>query len=670
MPPPNLPPQDTTAKISKHLSEFYTKDLNAQLLAHCTLRFPNDAWKFQPTLDTWGHFHVGDLACGEGTLLKALYTEMKTTLIDLCSKGGLTPQLTRFHEIFVENLCYGFDVVRDAILAAQEQITALEPPLPDAQGNFFLLPLGTTPAIRLGSLDFLKTIHETKRPQIITGYQLIGSQKIQREIPIDLPLFEIVLLNPPFARSCGDNLLFGTLPKREREEMSCELKRIRKDIGTSGIGQAGQAADFIYLAQRIVAPGGRFAFIVPKSFCYGPSWANLRQFLVKNVEIECLFFNYESPHFGFSERTQLAECMVIARNRAPQLGKIPENSARTLVVHILKSPADASEMSSLQHQLVEIFSTGREITHHPRYTTFFVPQQTLHDYYSNWAQVFGFYSPVLCRTHLQLVREKTLVIPDSKQMLHLPLTPLGTLGSIGYDRKQLTENTVDGPGTNQLRAVWGRDNKELTAIQVQPTGYRHMKPGKVSRLFSVFQRSASHLLFPETTWLETTRVFPVYCTEPVISNVFWTFSAHPALKTRDGRPLASGELEQILALWGNSTVGILLFLGLRQETRGPWVHWKKQQLQNLMTLDPTQLTRDQVDSLLTLCSQFIPRQPLHDATFMLSIVAGEKSSLDLPLLQILLEPSPDDVPLAILRPTLDELYHSFANPEINHSGLA
>ncbi len=670
MHPSKLKSHDSSVNSSKHLSEFYTKDLNAQLLAHCTLRFPNDAWSLQSDLETWCHFYVGDLACGEGTLLKSLYLEMKNILIELGSQAGLPPQLTAFHKLFVEDLCFGFDVVREAVTTALENITSLEPSLPKGCGNFFAMPLGKTPAIRLGSLDFLKTITMKSGPQKITGSRVVNHQKTQREEQITLPSFQILLLNPPFARSCGDNLLFGTLPKKDREEMTSELKRVRKEIGTTGIGQAGQAADFIYLAQQLVAPGGRFSFIVPKSLCYGPSWVKLRQFLVQNVEVECLLFNYEYPHFGFSERTQLAECMVIARNTLPHLGQSHEPLTRTLVVNILKSPADAIEMNALQHELVEVFKNSRELTDNPRYTTLFLPQNTLYEYCSNWAQVLGFYSPVLCRTHFQLIRDKTLAIPGAKQTLPIPLASLQSLGTIGYDRKQVTENTVDGPGSEQLIAVWGRDNRDFTTIQVKPTGSRYMKPEKRSHLYPDFQQSASHLLLPETLWLETTRVFSVYCTEPAISNVFWTFSAYPALKSRDGKPIADWELEQILALWGNSTVGILLFLGLRQETRGPWVHWKKNLLGSMLTLDPRQLTRAQVDSLLGLCMQFLPRQPLLDATFMPAIVAGEKLSLDLPLFQTLLEDSPDPVPLDVLRRSLGKLYHSFTNPVINPWGLA
>ncbi len=669
---PSLKPtaQDLSFDSSKHLSEFYTKSLNAQLLAYCTLRFPNDAWDFHPTLESWREFFVGDFACGDGSLLNALYLEIKNILVEQNTKVDASTLLVQFHRLFVDDLCFGFDVVKDSIIAAEEKLMALEPAIQKTCSNFYVLPLGSTPAIRLGSLDFLKHMGEKTPSPKMHGFRSLASSDSPRDTPIDLPPFQIVILNPPFARSCGDNLLFGTLPKVERDILTTELKRTRQEIGTTGIGQAGQAADFIYLAQQAVAPGGRFAFIVPKSFCFGPSWKKVRLFLAKNAEIEAIFFNYEYPHFGFSERTQLSECMVIARNTIPTYDVLSEGANKTLIVNILKSPNNVADLQSLQHQLAEDFVHKSEPVSSPQHTTLFIPQKLLRDYHSNWAQLAGFYSPNLCWALFHLIHDKILAIPGLTYAIHIPLTPLSSLGTIGYDRKQVTENTIDGKGTEQLLTVWGRDNRDFTSIQVKPTGFRHIKPGTNSRLFQDFQRSASHLLLPETVWLETTKVFSVYCTEKVVSNVFWTFIPDPALHSLDGKPIADWELEQILALWSNSTLGILLFLGMRQETRGPWVHWKKQLLGGMLTLDITQLTRSQVDSLLTSYSLCLTPEHRHKTPFMPAIVAGEKLILDLQLLQILQESARDPVSGDMLTVILGELYRTFLNSDLNPLGLA
>ncbi len=670
MPRTKYTPQDSSIDTSKHLSEFYTKFPNAQLLAYCTLRFPNKDWNFGPSLADWQQFFVGDFACGEGTLLEALYLEFESIFKEQCARAGIPPNLNEFHKYFVENLCFGFDVVKSAISSALEKVAAIEPRLQNARSNFYVLPLGKNPAIRLGSLDFLRQMGTQLIPFKLRGSRISIPAQLQDDLPIHLPPFQIILLNPPYARSCGDNLLFGMLPKEDREVLTKELKRIRQKIGTAGIGQAGQAADFIYLAQQAVAPGGRFSFIVPKSFCFGPSWKKLRQFLAETVTLECIFFNFEYPHYGFSERTQLSECMVIARNITPNLGPPEQRGNKTLIVNILKSPTSEVDLTSLQCELVEIFVTGGDLPPSDRRTAFFLPQIHLLDCIENWAQPLGFYSPDLCRIHFNLIKNKILTLPRWQTKIQLPLTSLCTLGAIGYDRKQVTENTIEGLGPEKFPTVWGRDNQVFTMIQVKPTGFRHINPQKSPRFFQELQRSASHLLLPECTWLGTTHIFSILCTEPVVSNVFWTFTPVSSLQTADGKPISQGDIEQILALWGNSTLGILLFLGIRQETRGPWVHWKKRLLAQMLTLDLSKLLRSQVDSLLEVSGRFLPRETLFDDTFLPALLAGKRLNLDLSILQILQEPEKTPLSPASLKDILSKLYHSFSNPELNRYGLA
>ncbi|HMF33168.1 MAG TPA: hypothetical protein VKK79_17210, partial [Candidatus Lokiarchaeia archaeon] len=563
-------------KIAKHLSAFYTKPPNAHLLALCTMQFPNPAWDhLSGDLDSWRDFYVVDFACGSGTLLVALYVAMKNLYLEKCTKYATRADVKRFHAAFVENFCHGFDVDQAAIDATLENITLLESPAKFNRTHLLVMPLQSQPNPRLGSLDFLKNLwNETA------------------EIP--LPSFQVVIINPPFARSCGDNLLFGHLAKQDRLELTAELKRIRHIIGTTGIGQAGQAADFIYLAQKATAPGGRFSFIVPKSLCFGPSWEALRLFLVKNVELECIFLNYEEPHYGFSENTQLSECMVIARNALPDAGTAGNSSQRVLIVNFLTSPATEEEARQITFQIcdaknqilredltenisneisvsADLFNTEGILCGN----CYSVSQEILGIYVNNWAQIIGFYSPALCQIYLSLLHKGEFMLPENKVAIEIPLIPLRQLGTLGYDRKIIHQQTEEGQGPPTVSTFWGRDNSEITAIAVNPTGCRQPKASGSSNAFKKLQASASKFLIPETIWLEKTKCFFLFCSQDVISNVFWSFSPTHDLCSADGTPISPEEASKILALWGNSTLGILLFLGMRQETRGGWIHWKK-----------------------------------------------------------------------------------------------
>jgi hypothetical protein len=58
-----------------------------------------------------------------------------------------------------------------------------------------------------------------------------------------LPPLDLVCMNPPFTRTCGDNLLFGSLPETERTRMQKAFQEWCKQHGveasiTAGLGAA------------------------------------------------------------------------------------------------------------------------------------------------------------------------------------------------------------------------------------------------------------------------------------------------------------------------------------------------------------------------------------------------------------------------------------------------
>jgi hypothetical protein len=254
---------------------------------------------------------------------------------------------------------------------------------------------------------------------------------------------------------------------------------------------------------------------------------------------------------------------------------------------------------------------------------------------SNWSQVFGFYSPELCQVNLTLIAAGEFRLPEFSAGFKIPLTTLGQLGKLGFDRKNIHQLSEDGRGPTEIACFWGRDNKKITSIAVKPTGFRKPKPGVSVKSFRSIQETSSNLLVPETIWLETTAFFFLYCPEKVISNVFWSFSPEESMKTVDGLAISNEEICKVLALWGNSSIGILLLLGMRQETRGGWIHWKKNTLRNLCVLDLTKMMRTQIDSLLTVCEEYLLGPVDLSMNFIDMIVREEKKELDSRLLKII-----------------------------------
>ena len=88
-------------------------------------------------------------------------------------------------------------------------------------------------------------------------------------------------------------------------------------------------------------------------------------------------------------------------------------------------------------------------------------------------------------------------------------------------------------------------------------------------------KKAGRLLIVDSLRLNTMRLTAIFVGQKVLSNVWWTL-----VLTRGG-----AEAEKALALWLNSSLGILLLMGHREETQGPWVRFKKAVLGQMPVLD-------------------------------------------------------------------------------------
>ena len=92
------------------------------------------------------------------------------------------------------------------------------------------------------------------------------------------------------------------------------------------------------------------------------------------------------------------------------------------------------------------------------------------------------------------------------------------------------------------------------------------------------------MLVAERLRLNTARIIAMRSDRPVLSNVWWPVSCE------------SRDWEKVLALWMNSSLGILSLLTNRTSTEGAWVALKKTDLAVLPVLDVRALTTTQSEA--------------------------------------------------------------------------
>ena len=260
---------------AKFLGTYYTSVSAATLLLKLAL---SESWSqdFGDPAEL-AEFKVADLACGTGTLLMASAQGLSDAYINARASTGrlLNPtDLQTLHRALMENVLHGYDVLPSAMHLTASTLALLAPEVSFVRMNLYIMPMGVDGnSARLGSLDFmdggrLQTQIALDHSQAETVKTGAGSSHASTAT---VPLLDLCVMNPPFVRSVGGNLLFGSLPD-DRGAMQAELKRRVKAANRKGFlsnATAGLGSVFVALADMHLKVGGRLAFVLPAALVSG-----------------------------------------------------------------------------------------------------------------------------------------------------------------------------------------------------------------------------------------------------------------------------------------------------------------------------------------------------------------------------------------------------------------
>ena len=198
----------------------------------------------------------------------------------------------------------------------------------------------------------------------------------------------------------------------------------------------------------------------------------------------------------------------------------------------------------------------------------------------------------LIRTALRLLDDGDLRVPGQGETAEVPLCRLDQIGQVGPDRRRL----VDGfDRTNSVTAypiVEGHDTEQRKSLTCSPDSYLSpltsprggQRPGYGEHLW----QQSSRLLVSERLRLDTARVVAMRSDTRVLSNVWWP------VRVEDEAT------EKAIAVWLNSSLGLLTILAQRTSTEGGWVAMKKVDLEELPVVDVRQLSPTQLQAMSNL----------------------------------------------------------------------
>ncbi|MCC6156922.1 MAG: hypothetical protein IT350_02640 [Deltaproteobacteria bacterium] len=316
---------------AKHLGTFYTSVPAATLLLKLALQprlWPAVNWADPEVIRS---FRVADLACGTGTLLMAaLQAASDNFVTEKFRKNERVDPADRraFHRAMVEDVLHGYDVLASAVHLTASTLATLDPEVPFRTMNLMSLPHGRTSEgqYALGSLGFLKETTlgvqlDLMRPVEKAGDAARVTGSGERRTQATLPEIDLFVMNPPFVRRVGGNLLFGSLSETERSEMQKRLAKMLKAEADSTQSDwasttAGLGSVFLAVAAKRLKSEGRLAFVLPASLATGVAWEKSRSMLSDHFILEYVVSSHDPEKWSFSESTDLSEILIVARRRA------------------------------------------------------------------------------------------------------------------------------------------------------------------------------------------------------------------------------------------------------------------------------------------------------------------------------------------------------------------
>ena len=546
----------------KYLATFYTLPASAALLARLAVAKLNGVdWADSNAI---GELRVADFTCGTGALLSAVYEQFAGRH----ERAGGDP--TALHKAMMENVLYGCDVMPSAIHISGATLSGIQPGLGFDLSRLYAMPYGrqADSSIQIGSLELLQsssvmTLFNMNDPARRTGSR---GEETASQVPVEFPdeSFDIVIMNPPFTRSTNHGgahhdvvnpafAAFGA-PAADQTRMGDRLNRLGSD--NCYHGNAGLASAFAAVANRKLRPGGVFAFVLPLVAAAGQSWDKFRRMLAEEYAkisvISIAAANFDS--ISFSADTGLGECLIIARKRVGDERK----AQRAQFTSLRQRPQDIAQASIVATAMLdnpdvrriedgpyggEPLSLGAEKIGE----TLDMPQTA-----DGKLSAVRLYDAAVAQTAYSLTQSK-LWLPAQPQPLELKMAQLGSVGKRGLVSRDIIEPPTRGPfdkiepsATATYPALWNHNARKETRIICEPDSQLQVRRGledKAAAVWNTASRAHHNVEFGFAS-----QPLCVAITEfPSIGGRAW-----PNVQFADAR------FDYAFALWGNSTLGILM----------------------------------------------------------------------------------------------------------------
>ena len=564
----------------KFLATFYTRPTAATLLAELAVGMMDTAWNDPERLTEQ---RISDLACGTGTLITAAYRAMSARH----RRAGGNDE--KIHKRMMENVIVGADIVPAATHLTTSMLAMAHPRISFEQTQVHLLPYGAQPEgggeaskrapYALGALDLTNEQHGTGlfEDTGITVHHGTGDVKTVREegegwsqtFLLKHQSMDLVIMNPPFTRPTNHEATAAAVPSfaglgteaDEQAAMSKLLHRIRRSIkNPAGNGNAGLASNFLDIAHAKVRPGGILAMVMPLSLVQGASWEAARKLLSEEYKHRTVIglAAAADKDKSFSADTDMGEVLITARRRIN--GEPAGKPDPMTFVALRERPRSTTDAAGLADAIQTAQRAGKR-----RITIGDEIRGVLTQ--GDWGA--GCATSILHGDLAELIenlKRGLLRAPRTGSVHELPVTRLGSLGTRGRLHRDISGEAVTGyrdDGTPKQRGpfdivplesdsptfpvLWSHKKQAERRLIVNPDREAKIRRGADEKAAKTWT-TTSRLHFSLDFRLNGQSLAACMTAEPTLGGRAWP---NVRLENQDNEP--------VIALWANSTLGLLLF---------------------------------------------------------------------------------------------------------------
>ena len=335
---------------------YFTRPVAASIAARLALDACGEQDWTNP--DVWREHKSVDLACGSGTLLTAMLTDMKRRARQ---QGAEEPEISQLQKLAVEETIKGLDINPMSLQLAASQLTAGNRDIQYRKMGLHLMPYGPSlqdpTKVSIGTLELLGQRAIIPRDNELNladekiDSQIVWSQHDDAEMEDAVDAVKdarIIIMNPPFTNRAKMGEKFPQIIQQALRSRVDDMERVLVSNDNSledFVDKNALEPLFTALADRCIRDRGAvLTMINPTVALCAPSALDKRRILAQRYHIHTVLTGRWPREFSLSQNSEIDESIIIA---TPNM----YDNAATRVVILDKMPVDESEVDDLHECL-------------------------------------------------------------------------------------------------------------------------------------------------------------------------------------------------------------------------------------------------------------------------------------------------------------------------------